>query len=154
MKRGMADTYHSINIHYVFGTRDRDPMITGELASRLPAFIGGILRKNGIKALCIGVMPDHVHMLVSLPASLAVSKAVQLAKGGSSKWIHDTFTRKRGFAWQKGYGAFSVSPSRIPATIAYIRNQWEHHHKRSFMEEYVSFLKKSGIEYDERYLWR
>lgn len=149
----MADTYYSINIHYVFSTKGRLPLITGELPERLSQFIGGILRTHGAKSLSIGGTADHLHILASLPAALSVSKIAQLVKGGSSKWVHDTFPDKLEFSWQDGYAAFSVSVSQIPATMAYIENQAEHHRKRSFQEEYVSFLKKNGVEYDERYLW-
>jgi len=149
----MADTYYSINIHYVFSTKGRRPLITGALMSRLPQFISGILRTHGAKALSIGGTADHLHILASLPAALSVSKAAQLVKGGSSKWVHDTFPDNREFSWQDGYAAFSVSVSQIPATVAYIENQADHHAKRTFKEEYVSFLTKNGVDFDERYLW-
>ena len=96
---------------------------------------------------------DHIHILASLPTEISVAKAAQVAKGGSSKWIHDTFPDKSTFAWQRGYGAFSVSISQIQDTVEYIRNQEEHHRTRSFQDEYVMLLKKHGVEYDERYLW-
>jgi len=125
----MADTFYSINIHYVFSTKGRLPLITGALMDRLPQFISGILRTHGAKALSMGGTADHLHILASLPASLSVSKAAQLVKGGSSKWVHDTFPDKGEFSWQDGYAAFSVSVSQIPATVAYIENQVEHHRK-------------------------
>ena len=149
----MADTYYSINIHYVFSTKGRLPLITGALPDRLRPFISGILRKHGAKALCIGGTADHIHILASLPAMLSISKMAQLVKGGSSKWVHETFPDKREFSWQEGYAAFSVSVSRVPATLAYIEKHAEHHMKRSFKEEYVSFLSKNGVDYDERHLW-
>jgi putative transposase len=149
----MADTYYSINIHYVFSTKGRLPLITGALTDRLPLYIAGILRKHGAKALCIGGTADHVHILASLPATLSISKTAQLVKGGSSKWVHETFPDKPEFSWQDGYAAFSVSVSQVPATLAYIENQAEHHLKRSFKEEYVSFLRKNEVDYDERQLW-
>lgn len=105
-----------------------------------------------MKALSIGGVPDHV--LISLPTSISVAKAVQLMKGGSSKWIHDNFPEQRAFAWQRGYGAFSVSTSLIQENVAYIRNQKEHHRRKTFQEEYVSFLRKNWVDYDERYLWK
>ena len=96
---------------------------------------------------------DHVHTLLSLPATLAVAKAVQLIKGGSSKWVHDAYVDLRQFAWQEGYGAFSVNVSLIEETIRYIERQAEHHRRKTFQEEYIEFLKRHGIEYDERYVW-
>ena len=150
----MADTCYSINIHYVFSTKDRAPHITGDLRDRLPQFVGGSLRKQGAKPICIGGTSDHVHVLVSLPATMSIGKAVQLAKGSSLKWIRDTFADRGAFSWQEGYGAFSVGVSQIPATIAYIRNQAKHHLRQTFEEEYVAILKKHEIDFDQRYLWK
>ncbi len=104
-------------------------------------------------ALAIGGVADHVHLLLSLPSTLAVAKAIQRIKGGSSKWIHDTFPRHKEFSWQEGYGAFSIGVSQVETTTAYIRCQAEHHRTRTFKEEFLAFLKRHGIEYDERYLW-
>jgi putative transposase len=128
-------------------------LITEELRERLPPFVGGILRKHGVKALCIRGTNDHIHILASLPTTISVGKEVQLAKGGSSKWINDTFPDKRAFFWQESHGAFSVSVSQVPETIEYIKNQPAHHRRTSFKEEYIGFLTKHKIDYDERYLW-
>jgi len=106
-----------------------------------------------MKALAIGGTDDHLHALLSLPGMMSFAKAVQLIKGGSSKWVHDTFPRLEKFQWQEGYGAFSVSASQVPRTIAYINNQKEHHRKRSFKEEFLELLNKHGIEYDSRYIF-
>jgi REP element-mobilizing transposase RayT len=106
-----------------------------------------------MKALAIGGTADHVHALLSLPGMMSFAKAVQLIKGGSSKWIHDTFSNREKFAWQEGYGAFSVSASQVPKTIAYINNQKEHHRKKSFHEEFLELLNKHGIEFDPRYVF-
>ena len=149
----MANTYYSLTIHYVFSTIRREPVITQELRDRLWSFMGGVLRQNKMKALCIGGAADHVHLLVSLPTTMSVAKAVQLVKGNSSKWVHDTFPSQSGFEWQKGYAAFSVSASHISQTMSYIKNQTEHHRTKTFMDEYLSFLKKHQIDYDKRYLW-
>jgi putative transposase len=149
----MGTTYHCIHIHYVFSTKNRAPLITGDLSDRLPAYVGGILHKCGVTPLCVGRTSDHIHVLASLPTTIAVGKVVQLAKANSSKWIHDTFPDKKSLAWQDGYGAFSVSVSHVPETVAYIENQREHHQTRTFREEYLAFLKKHKVEYDERYVW-
>src|SRR5205085_11716538 len=95
--------------------------------------------------LAIGGTADNVHILLSLPPTLSVAKAVQLLKGNSSKWIHETFPAMRSFGWQEGYGAFSISVSGIDATVAYIRNQTEHHRTRSFREEFATMLRKHGF---------
>jgi putative transposase len=105
-----------------------------------------------MKALAIGGTEDHVHAWLSLPGMMSFAKAVQLIKGGSSKWVHDTFPDEK-FQWQEGYGAFSVSASQVSKTIAYINNQKEHHRKRSFKEEFLELLNKHGIEYDARYVF-
>jgi REP element-mobilizing transposase RayT len=106
-----------------------------------------------MKAIEIGGVPDHVHLLVSLPSTLSIAKALQLLKGGSSKWVHDTFPEHQQFVWQVKYGAFGVSVSLLDKVIQYIRTQAEHHRKMTFQEEFVALLKKHQIEYDERYLW-
>ena len=100
-----------------------------------------------MKALAIGGAADHVHILISLPATLSVAKAIQLLKGNSSKWIRETFPKMRSFAWQEGYGAFSVGISGVDATVTYIREQSEHHRRRTFREEFATMLRRHGLEY-------
>jgi putative transposase len=116
--------------------------------------MGGIARQHKMRALAIGGTADHVHTLLSMPATIDVAKAVQLIKGGSSKWVHDNFRQHQKFAWQEGYGAFSVSVSQLDQTIAYINGQKKHHHKRTFEEEFIPFLEKHRVEYDRRYVFR
>jgi REP element-mobilizing transposase RayT len=128
-------------------------LILPELGERLWPFLGGIARQNQMKAIEIGGMPDHVHILVSLPSTLSIAKALQLLKGGSSKWVHATFPEHRLFGWQTKYGAFSVSVAQMDKTIHYIQHQEEHHRKMSFQEEFLALLKKHRLTYDERYLW-
>ena len=106
-----------------------------------------------MKAIEIGGVQDHVHLLLSLPPTLSIAKAMQLIKGGSSKWVHDTFPEHRLFNWQIKYGAFGVSVSLLDKTIAYIKAQVQHHRKMTFQEEFLSLLKKHRIQFDERYLW-
>jgi REP element-mobilizing transposase RayT len=146
--------YVSAYFHCVFSTKERRPLITPDLRGRLWPFLGGIARQNKMTALEIGGVADHVHILLSLPATIPISKAMQLIKGGSSKWIHETFPDQWQFAWQEEYGAFSVSVSQLDKIIAYIRRQPEHHRKLTFQEEFLMLLKKHGVEYDERYLWK
>jgi REP element-mobilizing transposase RayT len=137
----------------VFSTKDRRPIIDADLRERLWPFLGGIARQNKMRALEIGGVEDHVHLLLSLPATMPIAKAMQLIKGGSSKWVHETFPEQRLFAWQVKYGAFSVSASQLDTVVRYIQGQEEHHRKQTFKEEFVTLLVKHGIEYDERYLW-
>ena len=149
----MSHSYVSNLMHCTFSTKDRYPAIDSELESRLWPYLGGIAKENRMKALAIGGTADHLHALLSLPGMMSFSRAVQLIKGGSSKWIHDTFANQKKFAWQEGYGAFSVSVSQAPKTIAYINNQKEHHRKKTFREEFLELLTKHGIEYDQRYVF-
>ena len=149
----MANSYISLYVHVVFSTKGRQAMITPDLQDRLWAYMGGIARENQMKALSVGGIQDHVHVLLSLPATLPAAKAVQLIKGGSSKWVYDTFASLRKFAWQEGYGAFSVNVSMLDETIRYIERQVEHHKRKTFQEEYIDFLRRHGIDYDERYVW-
>ncbi len=147
----MAHTYISELVHCVFSTKQRRNLIAPDVQPLLWAFLGGIARKNGFKALIVGGTENHVHILLSLPATQPLAKAMQLIKGASSHWMNETHTH--GFAWQEGYGAFSLGISQKSDTIAYIRSQAEHHRKRSFEEEFVAFLKKNGVEYDPAHVW-
>ena len=125
-------SFVSCLVHCVWGTKERRPLITAELQGRLWSYVGGIARENRIKALVVGGAEDHVHVLLSIPSTLSVAKAVQLLKGNASKWIHETFPEHEDFEWQEGYGAFSIGISGVRSTIEYIEGQVEHHRKLSF----------------------
>lgn len=127
-------------------------MIPEDMQPRLWAFIGGIARKNGMKALMVGGMEEHIHALLMLQAEMSAAKAAQLIKAGSSKWCNQNLKGRR-FEWQKGYGAFGVSASHVDATVAYIRNQKEHHRKRDYKQEFEEFLRKNGVEFDHVAIW-
>jgi len=142
-------SFISVHVHCVWSTKNRDPLLHSKLRERLWPYLGGIARENKMKALAIGGAPDHVHILLSLPATLSVAKMVQLLKGNSSKWIHETFPEMRSFEWQEGYGAFGTNVSAIDATSAYIQNQAEHHRKRTFREEFEMMLRKHGFDFDQ-----
>ena len=137
-------------MHCVFSTKRRESWLTPNIRERLWPYLGGIARENGMKTLAIGGISDHVHLLLSLPATLSVAKAIQLLKGNSSKWLRETFPEllRADFAWQEGYGAFSIGVSGIEATVHYIRIQEEHHRTRSFREEVETFLKKHGFAFE------
>jgi putative transposase len=135
-------------VHIVFSTKHREKNLTPEIRERLWKFLGGIARKNKFEAIIIGGYDDHCHALVSLPSSMPVAKAAQLLKGGSSKWISDTFPGMKDFHWQNTYGAFSVSISHIDRTVTYIKNQEEHHKRQTFENEYIGFLEKHHIPFD------
>ena len=146
-----AHTFVSSLVHCVFSTKGRRKQITPEMQTRLWPYLGGIARQNGFTAVVVGGIEDHVHMLLALPPTIPIAKAVQLVKGGSSKWVHETLTRD--FEWQEGYGAFTVGVSQREDTIAYINSQAEHHRKRNFQEEFAAFLRKHGIDYDPNTIW-
>jgi putative transposase len=149
----MPHSYTKTLVHCVFSTKDRRQLITADLQDRLHAYLGGIAKTHAMTALAVGGIADHVHLLLSLPATVAVAKAVQLIKGGSSKWVHDTFPLYSEFAWQEGYGAFSIGVAQVERTKQYILEQAEHHRSMSFQEEFLRFLKTHGVEYDPRYIW-
>jgi REP element-mobilizing transposase RayT len=149
----MPQSLVNLLVHCVFSTKDRRKLISPELATRLYPYFGGIARELKMNLLAVGGMPDHVHLLFTLPSTLAISKAIQLLKGSSSKWIHDTFPEHQLFEWQRGYGAFSIGTNDIERTVAYIKNQSEHHQVRSFEQEYLLFVDRNEVAYDERYLF-
>jgi REP element-mobilizing transposase RayT len=149
----MANTYTALHYHFVFSTKNRQPWIQQQIEERVWEYLGGIAKTNGMKPLKIGGIEDHVHLLVGAPPTMAPAKIAQLVKGGSSSWIHETFPELAEFAWQDGYGAFTVSKSAVPDLTAYIEKQREHHRAMTFEDEYRMLLVKHGVEYDERYTW-
>jgi len=148
----MAHTYCSSLFHCAFSTKERRKFITDGVQERLWAYLGGIARNHEMKPLAVGGAEDHVHILLSLPATKTIAQAMREIKQGSSRWMHET-CGMTDFAWQEGYGAFSFGSNQVEATIAYIAGQREHHRKRDFQSEFVAFLKKNGIEYDPRFVW-
>ena len=148
----MSATHLSLHYHIVFSTKDRHPFIADEWRNRLHEYLGGLVRAAEGFPEAIGGTNDHVHLLAGLRATIALASFIQDIKQTSSHWIHETIGVKN-FAWQQGYGAFTVSVSNCDAVREYIANQTEHHRTKSFQEEYVSFLKKHGVKYDEKYLW-
>jgi putative transposase len=141
-------SFVSCLLHVVFSTKDRRPCLTPDLQQKLWPFIGGIARNHKMKALKVGGIEDHVHILISLPSTLEIAKAVQLLKGNLSKWVHETFPEQQAFEWQAGYGAFSIGISGLAETIAYIENQAAHHKRQAFQEELAAILIKHGIEFE------
>ncbi len=148
----MANTFTNLLYHIVFSTKDRIPVIHGEMRERLYEYIGGIVRGERGILLEIGGVPDHVHLLVKLKSDMAVAEMVRLMKSNSSKWLSELDGARAHFEWQTGYGAFSVSESQVRKLRQYIQTQESHHAKISFRDELITLLKKHGIEYDERYL--
>jgi REP element-mobilizing transposase RayT len=149
----MAQTYSSLYVHLVFSTKDRQPTLRLDLRDRVWRYLGGIAREENMKPIEIGGTADHIHALLSLAPTMAPATVVKNLKANCSKWINESLGLPSRFEWQEGYGAFSVGCSRIDKTVAYIRNQLQHHQKKSFQQEYLGFLKKHKIEYDDRYIW-
>lgn len=145
-------TYCRIFLHIVFGTKHRGTVISDDIRERLHAFMGGIVRDEKGIAIAIGGMPDHVHLLVAWRTDDNVANLVRNIKTRSSSWMHQEFSELRTFAWQEGYGVFSVSESQRERVVNYIANQREHHATRSYREELVELLNAHGVAFDERYL--
>jgi REP element-mobilizing transposase RayT len=148
----MAHTFSNLLYHVVWGTKDREPSIDGELRTDLHSYLGGIVRELNGLAIIVNGTSDHVHALLKLPPAIAVSDAIRVVKTNSSKWAHEQHGRMK-FAWQSGYSAFSVSESGMAAVRTYIERQEEHHRKKTFAEEYLAFLKKNRVAYDPRYVF-
>src|SRR4051812_33349040 len=148
----MPHTHTNLLTHIIFGTKDRVALISSDSKPQLHAYMGGIIRELGGKAYVVNGTGDHVHLLINLPPSLSLSDAVRVIKTNSSRWMRAQ-RRASKFGWQPGYAAFSVSQSNVKAVAAYIERQEEHHRKFSFHDEYVNFLKRHGIEFEERFIW-
>jgi REP element-mobilizing transposase RayT len=146
----MSHSYSQNLIHCVYSTIERRNLILQELQDRLWSFNGVIAKREGVHLLIAGGTANHIHLLIALPPTIALSKTLQTIKSYSSRWMTEHGVD---FKWQEGYGAFSVSPSQVEVVEKYIRHQAEHHKKRSFEEEFVFLLKSSGIDYDPRYVF-
>jgi REP element-mobilizing transposase RayT len=152
-RENMAHTFTHLLTHIVFSTKNRAPLLDGDLKSRLFAYLGGIIRELVGQVILINGPADHVHILTTIPARISLSDFMRDLKANSSGWVHKEFPVRRNFAWQTGYGAFAVSHSNLESVKEYIRTQEEHHRQRTFKEEFTAFLKRHEIEYDDRYLW-
>jgi REP element-mobilizing transposase RayT len=148
----MPSTHLSLHYHIIFSTKNRQPSVAESWRERLHSFLGGAVRNLGGVPESVGGISDHVHLLVGLRATHTLAEVLRDIKSASSHWVHEAIGA-RGFAWQDGYGAFTVSASQVGRVKDYIAQQERHHGKKTFQEEYVEFLKQSGVEYDERYLW-
>jgi REP element-mobilizing transposase RayT len=149
----MAGTYTSLHDHIVFSTKDREPWITPDIEGRIWGYLATVARQHDMIPAKVGGLDDHVHMVVAIPPTLPISKAVQLLIGSSSRWIRQTFPDLDVFRWQDGYGAFTVSTLVLPAAIAYVERQRAAHKAKTFQDEFRALLQRHEIEHDERYLW-
>jgi REP element-mobilizing transposase RayT len=148
----MPHSYTHLLSHVIFSTKGRVPGLDAKLRERLFPYMGGIICELGGDALVVNGTMDHIHLLILLPPTRAVADAMRVLKTNSSRWIHETWASRRGFAWQTGYGAFSVSRSGTEEIRRYIENQEEHHRRMTFEEELVALLERHGLAYDEHYL--
>jgi putative transposase len=148
----MSHTYCSNRIHLIFSTKERQKSLSEELQPKLWAYMAGIAHNQGFQAIAIGGIEDHIHALLLLPPTLPLAKAVQFLKGSSSKWINDTQAMPSHFAWQEGYGAFSVSASQTSDVVRYIRDQRSHHAKKTFADEFLALLNKYEVSYDPNHV--
>ena len=150
----MANTYTQIYLQIVFAVQGRQNLIRPERKEELHKYITGIVTRHGQKLLAIHAMADHVHLLIGLKPSLALSDLVREIKTGSTHHINEHRWVAGRFAWQEGFGAFSYSHSQLTDVIRYIQNQEEHHQRKGFLEEYREFLERFHVAYDERYLFQ
>jgi REP element-mobilizing transposase RayT len=150
----MSHTFTKLLTHVIFSTKERRSLMDDEFQLRLFPYLGGIIREMGGTPLTINGPSDHVHLLAQTKTSVSIAKLVETVKSNCTGWVHREWKERWAFAWQEGYGAFSVGPIQVPEVIKYIAGQKEHHRTISFQEEFISLLQKYGIEYDERYIWK
>jgi putative transposase len=151
-RKAMPQSFGSLYFHLIFSTRNRIPLISDEMQPRLFEYLGGILRNQKGQLMAAGGIEDHIHLLVSLSRQASIADTLRDLKSNSSGWIHDAFADRRSFAWQTGYGAFSVSYSALDSVRFYLANQKAHHQKQTFQDEFRAILKLHALEYDERYV--
>lgn len=150
----MANTYTQIHIHFVFAVKFRQAIIHTEWKVELYKYITGIIRNNNHKLLAINGVSDHVHILIGIRPAQSISDLMKNIKQDSSKWINKNKFLKTHFEWQEGYGAFSYSKSQLNAVINYIENQEIQHKKKTFREEYIDFLEKFEVDFDEKFIFK
>jgi putative transposase len=150
----MANTYTQIHLQFVFAVQFRVALIQDDWKDELYKYITGIVQTHKHKLLIINGMPDHLHMLVGMRPAQSISELLQDVKGGSSLWVNERRLTQERFQWQQGFGAFSYSKKDLPNVIEYIKNQQQHHHQKTFMEEYKDLLKEFEIEFDEKYIFK
>jgi REP-associated tyrosine transposase len=149
----MPNTYTQIHIHFVFAVKYREGVIHKDWKDELYKYITGVIQNNKHKLISINGMPDHIHILIGLRPTQSISELLQDIKGNSSKWINDKKFVKGKFEWQEGYGAFSYGKSQLKDVITYIENQEKHHQHKTFRQEYLEFLQKFEIDYDEKFIF-
>ena len=149
----MPQSLSKLIVHIIFSTKNREPWLDANVRPRMHAYLATMCRDLGVEFVHVGGVADHVHIVETLPRTLSQAQLIEQIKKTSSKWIKAVDTRYRTFVWQRGYGAFSVSPSQLEGVLRYVNEQAEHRRTHTFQEEYRELLRKHGIEFDERYVW-
>ena len=149
----MAQSLSKVVLHIIFSTKDRESWLDSDVRPRMHAYLAAVCRDLGAELVRVGGVADHVHIVTTLPRTLSQAQMIERIKKVSSKWIKTLDARYRGFFWQRGYCAFSVSPSQLDAVLQYVDTQQEHHRTRTFQDEYRELLRRHGIDFDERYVW-
>jgi len=149
----MPQSLSKVILHLIFSTKNREPWLDSNMRPRMHAYLATVCRDLGAEVVRVGGVADHVHIVSTLPRSISQAQLIEQIKKASSKWIKTLDTRFRGFFWQRGYAAFSVSPNQLEGALQYVEAQQEHHRTRTFQEEYRELLRTHGIDFDERYVW-
>ena len=153
MISAMPQSLSKVILHIIFSTKNRQPFLDSDVRPRMHVYLATICRDLGAELVHVGGIADHVHIVTTLPRTLSQAQLVEQIKKTSSKWIKELDARYRTFFWQRGYGAFSVSPSQLEAVLQYVEAQQTHHRTRTFQEEYRDLLRRHGVDFDERYVW-
>jgi REP element-mobilizing transposase RayT len=149
----MPQSLSFVVVHIIFSTKDRRPFLKNDFQSNAHAYLASVARDFGCECFRVGGMSDHVHLAISLSRTVTIAKLVETLKTSSAKWLKAETSCSAAFAWQRGYGVFSVSPRQLPKLVEYIDRQEEHHGKKTFKEEFREFCDRYGVKYDERYVW-
>jgi putative transposase len=149
----MANTYHKVYIQAIFAVKNREALITNDCQSKIFSVIGNLINETGCKTIIVNGVEDHVHCLLSLKPTIPISELMRIVKGKSSRFINEHKLTNYKFEWQEGSGVFSYSKSHIDDVYKYIANQQKHHQKQNFKDEYLSFLDKYNVKYDEKYVF-
>ena len=149
----MAQSLSKVLLHIIFSTKNREPWLDSNVRPRMHAYLATICRDAGADFVLVGGVSDHVHIVTTLARTLSQAQLIEEIKKASSKWVKALDAPYRGFFWQRGYAAFSVSPSQLDSVLEYVNKQQEHHRTRTFQEEYRELLRKHGVDFDERFVW-
>lgn len=149
----MPQSLSLVIVHVIFSTKERAPLLDAEIRPKLHAYLATVARNTGCEAYRVGGVEDHVHLAIRLSRTLSIADLVEKLKPSSSKWLKPHAPSLGAFAWQRGYGCFSVGPADLDSLCEYIDRQEEHHRRRTFQEEFRMFLEKYRVEYNEAYVW-